>query len=202
MANSGHSLPVIRKSLASGLKGHIRKVDRCVREGKPFHRTAAASARSRKIKILTAKQSWFKGKPESDITTDRKEQCGIGTGDRGRSGLRRGNNNMAVVADLSKTSRMKAEPTTVLFCEYSKGGDLQSKLKGVAVRLAPLVGFHMKVTERGGRKLGSLLSNKNLWSGMECGRQECKTCIQTGDKREDCVRRNILYESEKNWLPN
>ena len=54
----------------------------------------------------------------------------------------------------------------------------------------------MKLTERGGTKLGSLLSNKNLWSGMECGRQECKTCIQTGDKREDCVRRNILYESE------
>ena len=54
----------------------------------------------------------------------------------------------------------------------------------------------MKVTERGGTKLGSLLSNKNLWSGMECGRQECRTCTQEGGKREDCVKRNILYESE------
>ena len=62
--------------------------------------------------------------------------------------------------------------------------------------MAPLVGFKMIVTERGGTKLSSLLSNKNLCSGMECGRKECAVCRQTGDKKEDCVRRNILYESE------
>ena len=62
--------------------------------------------------------------------------------------------------------------------------------------LAPPVGFYMRVTERGGTKLGSLLSNKNLWSGMECGRGECRTCAQGGEKREDCIRRNKLYESD------
>ena len=54
----------------------------------------------------------------------------------------------------------------------------------------------MRVTERGGTKLGSLLSNKNLWSGMECGRGECRPCAQGGEMREDCIKRNILYESE------
>ena len=54
----------------------------------------------------------------------------------------------------------------------------------------------MRVAERGGTTLGSMLSNKNLWTGTECGRKECKTCCQKGEKREDCIRRNILYESE------
>ena len=59
-----------------------------------------------------------------------------------------------------------------------------------------MVGFIMRVTERGGITLGSMLSNKNLWTGTECGRPECRPCRQTGEKREDCIRRNILYESQ------
>ena len=66
----------------------------------------------------------------------------------------------------------------------------------VVDRLAPMVGFTMRVTERGGTPLGSLLSNKNVRARQECGRLECRVCLQTGEKREDCVRRNILYESE------
>ena len=120
----------------------------------------------------------------------------MGTGDRGRRWQGKGENKLAVRSEWPTTTGVKAQPTTVLFCEYSKGGDLQSKLKGVADRLSPLVGFKMRVTERGGTKLASLLSNKNLWSGMECTRVECRPFVQTGDKREDCVRRNILYESE------
>ena len=44
--------------------------------------------------------------------------------------------------------------------------------------------------------MGSLLSNKNLWSGLECGRSECKPCKQPGDKKEPCTTKNIVYESE------
>ena len=59
-----------------------------------------------------------------------------------------------------------------------------------------LVGFTMRVTERGGTQLAGLLANKNLWSGTECGRGECRPCQQTGEKLENCKRRNILYDSE------
>ena len=75
MANSDHSLEVVRRSMVSGLKGYLRKVARCEKEGKPFHRTAAASSRTRKLKKLTAKQSWFKTKPKSDgIDSDTNEE--------------------------------------------------------------------------------------------------------------------------------
>ena len=63
-------------------------------------------------------------------------------------------------------------------------------------RLSGMLGFTMRVTERGGTPLGSLLSNKNLWSGLDCDRVDCKTCCQPGEKRENCKRRNVVYESE------
>ena len=31
---------------------------------------------------------------------------------------------------------------------------------------------------------------------MECGRTNCRTCAQPGDKKEPCTTRNVLYESE------
>ena len=53
--NSGHTLEVVRRTIVRGVKGHLRKVDRCLKEGKPFHRTASSSAKSRKMKKLTQK---------------------------------------------------------------------------------------------------------------------------------------------------
>ena len=54
----------------------------------------------------------------------------------------------------------------------------------------------VRVTEKGGTPLSSLLSNKDLWSGTECGRGSCRTCAQPGEKKEPCMQRNIVYESE------
>ena len=145
---------------------------------------------------MTQKQSWFKhragddGDKEGD-KVDRQVEDGRGKG----VGRRGGKDNPVALRDQTKTKK-KQQPSTVLFCEYSRGGTLQARLREVVVRLAPLVGFIMRVTERGGTSLGSLLSNKNLWSGDECGRVECRVCCQPGQKREDCIIRNILYESE------
>ena len=54
----------------------------------------------------------------------------------------------------------------------------------------------VRVTETGGAPLSSLLSNKDLWSGTECGRGSCRTCAQPGEKKEPCMQRNIVYEIE------
>ena len=86
--------------------------------------------------------------------------------------------------------------TTVLFIEYTKGGSLQKSLRGVVDRLSKLLGFNVRITEKGGTKLESLPSNKELWSGQHCGREVCRTCAQPGDKKEPCKSRNVVYESE------
>ena len=59
-----------------------------------------------------------------------------------------------------------------------------------------MMGFKVRVAEKGGTNLGSLLSNINLWNGQECGRGTCRTCAQTDEKKEPCTLRNVVYESE------
>ena len=55
MANSGHNIDVIRRSLVNGMKGHVRKVERCAKNGQEFHRSANNSAKSRKSKKIDKK---------------------------------------------------------------------------------------------------------------------------------------------------
>jgi hypothetical protein len=62
--------------------------------------------------------------------------------------------------------------------------------------MTEMLGFRVRVAEEGGTSLGSLLSNKNLWSGDHCGRATCRTCAQPDERKEPCTLRNIIYESE------
>ena len=122
MVTSGHGMEVVRQSLVSGMKGHVRKVARCIKEGKPFHRCASASAQSRKSKKLTQKSSWFKNKADesaSDTDPTKSENGGGGT----RQSF------PGVVPELRKItyesenstvkSNRKKQPSTVLFVEFS-----------------------------------------------------------------------------------
>ena len=86
--------------------------------------------------------------------------------------------------------------STVMFVEFSRGGSLQKHMKEVLERLSPMLGFRVRVAEKGGSSLGSILSNKNLWRGEACGRSKCKPCAQPEEKKESCKTRNIVYESE------
>ena len=40
-----------------------------------------------------------------------------------------------------------------------------------------------------------MLSNKNLWQGSACGRKHCHPCKQVSERREECSKENVLYES-------
>ena len=58
-----------------------------------------------------------------------------------------------------------------------------------------MLGFKIKIQEKGGTKIQDVLSNKNLWTGEKCGREECTPCGQNLEKTQDCTVRNIVYES-------
>ena len=55
----------------------------------------------------------------------------------------------------------------------------------------------VKMVEMKGTSLGQTFYNRNPWDGAGCSREDCHTCHQGGkqDKKEDCFRRNIMYES-------
>ena len=95
-----------------------------------------------------------------------------------------------------KQAGARLQTSTVLFVEFSRGGSLQKSMKEVLDRIAPMMGFKTRVTEKGGSSLGSILSNKNLWRGEHCGRAKCKPCAQDDERKQPCKSRNIVYESE------
>ena len=62
-------------------------------------------------------------------------------------------------------------------------------------RLAPMLGFGIKIVERAGRTLRSQFPLSSLWDGAPCGRMECVTCTQGADKIPPCTRKSLVYEN-------
>jgi hypothetical protein len=189
MTNSGHTVKTVRSILVSGIKGYKRRVARSVEQNIPLHRNAGQSAAARRTKKLLAKSNWFR---QTAGDTDDGEDGQDGVADR-RGGTTRGQSSQGG-KESSKTVPLRT--STVLFVEFTKGGTLQKMVRETLDRLTPMLKFKVKVAEKGGTTLGSLLSNKNLWSGQECGRTACRTCAQPDERKEPCTLRNVVYESE------
>ena len=83
---------------------------------------------------------------------------------------------------------------TVMFVDQTVGGELAKRLQAAEDRLALMTGYRVRVSETSGSQLCRILPNTNPWSGSHCGRANCYTCGQGGEKLEDCKRRNVLYE--------
>ena len=49
-----------RTIIVSGIRGWFNKMSRARKEGRPYHRPATATARSRRLKKLLDKTRWFK----------------------------------------------------------------------------------------------------------------------------------------------
>ena len=202
MTNSGHSVKSIRVILVGGIKGYKRKLARSMERGEPVHRSSHQSAGTRRTKKLLAKSRWFKEDAKELETTTTMPEAGPR-----RPGPPKGRGAGARVARERESSQPKQQEgrppggkplktTTVLFVEFSKGGALQKTIKECLEKITPMLGFKTRIAEKGGTPLSSLLSNKDPWSGVACGREACRTCAQNDDKKEPFMRRNIVYESE------
>ena len=202
MINSGHSIKTVRVVLVGGIKGFQRRVARSQERGEPLHRSSNQSAKARRMKKLLARTQWFRKNDESSKGSEGEPATShIDTG-TGQDSGRRGREREPVDCKRKRVTSMggnkpaELRTTTVLFVEFSRGGALQKTVKECLEKISPILGFKVRVAEKGGTKLSSLLSNKDLWSGEECGRVTCRTCAQLGERKEPCTRRNIVYESE------
>ena len=210
LANSGFKLAQTRRIMIGGLSRYeklLRWSKLPVREGfRPPHLDAGASHSTRAKKKLTGKSDWYKqggtkktkGQEDLDknIEEARKEQ--------------KKEEKLAKRRKLRAKKKLKKmmqkhhiggniETTSVMFVENTPFGELARRLQECEDRLAEITGRRIKIVEMGGTKLGQALPNTNPWAGSGCSREDCHTCHQGGlgerDKKEDCFRRNILYES-------
>ena len=82
---------------------------------------------------------------------------------------------------------------SVLFVENTEEGEFMSRMKELMKRLSPSLGFKIKIVERNGSSLRSKFPLSNLWEGTKCGRQDCTTCNQGGEKLLPCTKTSVLY---------
>ena len=91
------------------------------------------------------------------------------------------------------TRKAGVECSTVIFVPNTKSGTLVRKLREREEVMKELTGFGIKFQEAGGSQLGNSFSLE-LGKGKHCGRV-CPPCTMNGEKRENCRKRNILYET-------
>ena len=88
-------------------------------------------------------------------------------------------------------SKGSMEQKSVVFVEQTKDGEMGKRLREVITRLAPIMGFSIKVVERGGGTLKSRLP-QNIWEGSKCGHEKCITCNQDAELHIPCTRRSAV----------
>ena len=170
----------------SGIKGYEKMIRQERKVIRKVHRSAKESNKTRAAKKLTGKSEWFRKEENTDQEVDEEENAERML----NKYLMDGNNQEA------GSSNKKEIPTrTVMFVENTKGGELAKRLREVERRTQNMMGFKTKVVEGVGSKLRNLLPNSNPWKGAGCAREGCIPCAQPGEKKQDCRKRNIVYES-------
>ena len=77
------------------------------------------------------------------------------------------------------------EIKAVLFCDFTKNGELATSLRELKRGMERTFGFSIKVVERTGPTLRSLGS---LWERTGCERMDCITCTQGTEMIPNCTQ--------------
>ena len=162
-----------KRIVTAGLIGYENMKIAAVEAGGSIHKCAAEGTVERRRKKLVGKSSWFKGSPKPRVRVDRPGRRK--TGGAGEKPL---------------------TPVTVLFVPQTPQGAFAKKLTELKVWLTKLSGEKTKIVERSGCTVRQLLVRSNPWAQGHCGRPpgECPPC-DTGDGKQSCQRRSILYET-------
>ena len=174
LLNSGYSHDETKSIILRGIKGYEGRKNRCRAEGRSLWRTAAESGGARQLKKLTANTSWFKNRKKRNFYGRRSNA----KKEHGRD-------------DVNKDWEQKS----ILFVEQTKDGELGKQLREVVMRLAPILGFGIKIVERTGSNLKSKFPQASLWEGSKCGREKCVTCEQGAEVTAPCTRKSLVYEN-------
>ena len=92
--------------------------------------------------------------------------------------------------DLRKTIAVLTVPRT-------HGGELVKLFREAETNIRSVCTTKVRVKERVGNTVKSLLTKSNPWIGENCPRQDCLPC-QSKDKGFDCKRRGVTYMTSCN----
>ena len=96
----------------------------------------------------------------------------------------------------SKEDKVMLEPpVSVMFVENTRDGILARMLQVEEKRLGGMTSYRVRVAESAGMALSRMLPSTNPWGPGDCGRHDCQLCNQQDETRQDCRKRNVLYEN-------
>ena len=127
-------------------------------------------AKSRRIKKMTAKSTWFTSKPKSGQDKDP----------------------MPNTRPKKTSQRAKQPPESILFVPHTPNSELRKILQQVDDKVMNRMEFgKVKVVERLGLTLLKSLGNPAPWRSDHCGRPNCWPCRS---KEGSCLKHNVVYQ--------
>ena len=199
---SGYSVKQVKEIIESGLKGYESKKERSEKEGKPLYRAAKKSLASRQKKKLLGKTNWYKDKKTKMCLKDGKTADPVTLCEKGKpKKMCQKDGKLPPVKtnqqDGSSQEGRKVQPKTisVLFVPRTENGELARRLRQAEEEMSAITGDKIKIVERAGRKLKSILLTANPWSGGWCGRVDCLACEHCEAEDSKCGQRNIVYKT-------
>ena len=177
MKKSGYEEHQRLEVLLAGLRG-FKKMESDERNGvRPINRPSWVGARSRRLKKLTGKRTWFR-------KTKQKEEKRTG----GRSCRSK-----KKIGDLDEVRERDIE--SVMFVPYTKGSRLQKILQESDDQyIRGNRSKRIRFVERGGQTLEQILGRSDPWGNRGCERMDCLQCQHGGGEGGECQKENLLYE--------
>ena len=173
----------IRLALEAACRGYERMIGNQIRGTQPVNRPESFGRKSRRLKKITGKSTWFKVKKGQE-----EDSLGVqlqGNRNRGHTKSRK---------TPTQLTDVRAHPETVLFVPHTPNGELKKLIQQADTQVSGRNPFgRVKVVETLGPKLNNQLSNTAPWRKDHCGRDKCLPCET---KEGSCKVRNLTYSIE------
>ena len=188
LLRSGYGKEQVKQIVVAGLSGYERIVSLAESGKTAIHRSAVATARSRQVKKLTGKSTWFLDRKDQTKDTEEEPQEGAGRlsqgGHSGKTGIKKTN---------KMQEKDKVNTETVLFVPQTPHGELAARLRQAEVELSKLAKYKVKVVERSGTAVKSILVKTNPVPDQKCSRPECYLCKSSENSK--CKARSVTYQT-------
>ena len=168
LTEGGYPYNIREEILVAGMKGYARMWElQCNKLGH-VNRPGKATQQKRRVQKLIGQSTWFKTTSKTKPTTkppsnQKKTQC--------------------------RKTQTRVEG--ILFCPYTKNSKLKKELQSVEEFMnGKNKTGKIRIVERAGPKLNTLLCNKTPWKKEWCGRDNCPPCKT---KPGSCRTLNPIY---------
>ena len=184
---SGYRTEQVRDITIAGLSGYERVVKLEAENKGKIHRSATSTSANRYKKKLVGKSTWFLGNRKCD---DPEEAQLPDINKESRQNSKPGNHGQ----NTTKQRQNEDQKTlTVLFVMQTPNGELAKRLRQAEQELSEICGNKVKIVERSGVSLKSILVKTNPLPEQKCGRMNCFPCQQEDNSR--CKVRSITYQT-------